>query len=68
MTRKRFVKLMMADLVQRNEINYIASILIPKYYKSYQECFNRRYSADFLNNIAEEMFLLRLNKLKYKEV
>ena len=55
MTRKRFVKLMMADLAQRNEINYIARILIPKYYKSYQRCFDERYSADILNNIVEEL-------------
>lgn len=68
MTRKRFVKLLMADLRQRNYVNYITRILVPKYYKSYQKCFDRRYSADFLNNIVEEMFLLKLNKLKYKEV
>ena len=68
MTRKRFVKLLMADLGQRNYVNYITRILVPKYYKSYQECFNRRYSADFVNNIIEERLLLRPNKLKYKEV
>lgn len=68
MTRKRFVKLLMADFGQRNYVNYIVRILIPKHYKSYQECFNERYSADFLNNIAEEILLLRLNKLKRKEV
>ena len=66
MTRKRFVKLLMADFEQRNYVNYITRILVPKYYKSYQECFDRRYSADFWNNIVEEMLLLKLNKLKYK--
>lgn len=68
MTRKRFVKLLMADLRQRNYVNYITRILVPKYYKSYQECFSKRYSADFFNNIIEEMLLLRLSKLRYKEV
>ena len=66
MSRKRFVKLLMADFEQRNYVNYITRILVPKYYKSYQECFDRRYSADFWNNIVENMLLLRLNKLKYK--
>ena len=56
----------MADFEQRNYVNYITRILVPKYYKSYQECFDRRYSADFWNNIVEEMLLLKLNKLKYK--